>query len=149
MTADDFLDWAVDQPKRPRYELAAGELVMMAPEPAIRKLWEKTGWKNGDVDLYEINEAFSVQQVAMRKVLDLDPARHNVHGGAVALGHPIGCSGSRVLTTLGSISSETLPMMLAPWVLLPVVRYARGDSGRSALQLGRHPKRSMRGSSRA
>jgi acetyl-CoA C-acetyltransferase len=78
----------------------APELVMMAPEPAIRKLWEKTGWKNGDVDLYEINEAFSVQQVAMRKVLDIDPAKHNVHGGAVALGHPIGCSGSRVLTTL-------------------------------------------------
>ena len=78
----------------------APELVMMAPEPAIRKLWEKTGWKNGEVDLYEINEAFSVQQVAMRKVLDLDPAKHNVHGGAVALGHPIGCSGTRVLTTL-------------------------------------------------
>jgi acetyl-CoA C-acetyltransferase len=78
----------------------APELVMMAPEPAIRKLWERTGWKNGDVDLYEINEAFSVQQVAMQKVLDLDPAKHNVHGGAVALGHPIGCSGSRVLTTL-------------------------------------------------
>jgi acetyl-CoA C-acetyltransferase len=78
----------------------APELVMMAPEPAIRKVWEKTGWKNGDVDLYEINEAFSVQQVAMRKVLDLDPAKHNVHGGAVALGHPIGCSGTRVLTTL-------------------------------------------------
>ena len=78
----------------------APELVMMAPEPAIRKLWEKTGWKNGDVSLYEINEAFSVQQLAMRKVLDLDPARHNVHGGAVALGHPIGCSGTRVLTTL-------------------------------------------------
>ncbi len=78
----------------------APELVMMAPEPAIRKLWEKTGWKNGDVDLYEINEAFSVQQVAMRKVLDLDPAKHNVLGGAVALGHPIGCSGTRVLTTL-------------------------------------------------
>ncbi|HEX5043661.1 MAG TPA: acetyl-CoA C-acetyltransferase [Candidatus Polarisedimenticolaceae bacterium] len=78
----------------------APELVMMAPEPAIRKVWEKTGWKNGDVDLYEINEAFSVQQVAMRKVLDLDPAKHNVLGGAVALGHPIGCSGTRVLTTL-------------------------------------------------
>jgi acetyl-CoA C-acetyltransferase len=78
----------------------APEMVMMAPEPAIRTLWQKTGWRNGDVDLYEINEAFSVQQVAMRKVLDLDAERHNVNGGAVALGHPIGCSGARVLTTL-------------------------------------------------
>ncbi len=78
----------------------APELVMMAPEPAIRSIWEKTGWKVDDVDLYEINEAFSVQQVALGRVLGIPRERHNVWGGAVALGHPIGASGARVLTTL-------------------------------------------------
>ena len=78
----------------------APELVMMAPELAIRSVWEKTGWTVDDVDLYEINEAFSVQQVALGKVLGIPPSKHNVRGGAVALGHPIGASGARVLTTL-------------------------------------------------
>lgn len=78
----------------------APELVMMAPEPAVREVWKKTGWSNGQVDLYEFNEAFSVQQVALQRVLEIDPQRHNVHGGAVALGHPIGCSGARILVTL-------------------------------------------------
>jgi acetyl-CoA C-acetyltransferase len=78
----------------------APELVMMAPEIAIRRVWEKTGWSAGDVDLYEINEAFAVQQVALGRVLGIDPARHNVWGGGVALGHPIGASGARILTTL-------------------------------------------------
>jgi len=78
----------------------APELVMMAPEKAVRMVWEKTGWSNEEVDLYEFNEAFSVQQVALGKVLGIDPAKHNVHGGAVALGHPIGASGARILTTL-------------------------------------------------
>lgn len=76
------------------------ELVMMAPEKAIRMVWEKTGWDAAEVDLYEINEAFAVQQVALGRVLGLDPAKHNVRGGAVALGHPIGASGARVLVTL-------------------------------------------------
>ncbi len=74
--------------------------VMMAPVEGIRKIWAKTGWKPEDVDLYEINEAFSVQSVAVIKELGLDPARVNVNGGAVALGHPIGASGTRVLVTL-------------------------------------------------
>ncbi len=78
----------------------APELVMMAPEKAVRRVWELTGWSAADVDLYEFNEAFSVQQVALRRALGIDPARHNVHGGAVALGHPIGASGARILTTL-------------------------------------------------
>jgi acetyl-CoA C-acetyltransferase len=78
----------------------APELVMMAPEKAIRRVWEKTGWKVDDVDLYEINEAFAVQQVALGRVLGIARERHNVWGGAVALGHPIGASGARVLTTL-------------------------------------------------
>ena len=78
----------------------APELVMMAPEKAVRMLWAKTGWGADDVDLYEFNEAFSVQQVALQRVLGLNPAKHNVRGGAVALGHPIGASGARILTTL-------------------------------------------------
>jgi acetyl-CoA C-acetyltransferase len=78
----------------------APELVMMAPEKAVRMLWEKTGWNAESVDLYEFNEAFSVQQVALGRVLGIDPAKHNVRGGAVALGHPIGASGARILTTL-------------------------------------------------
>ncbi|MDX1389725.1 MAG: acetyl-CoA C-acetyltransferase [Acidobacteriota bacterium] len=78
----------------------APELVMMAPEKAVRMVWEKTGWTVDDVDLYEFNEAFSVQQVALGRVLGIDRAKHNVRGGAVALGHPIGASGARILTTL-------------------------------------------------
>ena len=78
----------------------APELVMMAPEKAVRRVWEKTGWSNDEVDLYEFNEAFAVQQVALARELGIDPSKHNVNGGAVALGHPIGASGARVLTTL-------------------------------------------------
>ncbi|HKU23083.1 MAG TPA: acetyl-CoA C-acetyltransferase [Terriglobales bacterium] len=74
--------------------------VMMAPVDAIRQIWKKTGWKNEDVDLYELNEAFSVQSVAILRELNLDPGKVNVNGGAVAIGHPIGASGARVLVTL-------------------------------------------------
>jgi len=74
--------------------------VMMAPVGAVRKIWEKTGWKNGDVDLYELNEAFSVQALGVMRELGLDPEKVNVNGGAVAIGHPIGASGARVLVTL-------------------------------------------------
>jgi len=75
-------------------------MVMMTPVPAVRKLWEKTGWSASSVDLVELNEAFAVQAVAVCRELGLDPARVNVNGGAVALGHPIGASGARILTTL-------------------------------------------------
>jgi len=74
--------------------------VTMAPVPAIQKLMAKLGWSNSDVDVWEINEAFSVQLVATINELKLDASRVNIHGGAVALGHPIGASGSRVLSTL-------------------------------------------------
>jgi acetyl-CoA C-acetyltransferase len=74
--------------------------VMMAPVGAVRKLWEKTGWKNEDVDLYELNEAFSVQALGVMRELGLNPDKVNVNGGAVAIGHPIGASGARVLVTL-------------------------------------------------
>jgi len=76
------------------------KLVMMAPVEAVRKLLKKTGWSANEVDLVELNEAFSVQAVAVMRELDLDPARVNVNGGAVALGHAIGQSGSRLLTTM-------------------------------------------------
>jgi acetyl-CoA C-acetyltransferase len=75
-------------------------LVMMTPVPAVRKIFEKTGWTADSVDLVELNEAFAVQGVAVVRELGLDPAKVNVNGGAVALGHPIGASGARVLTTL-------------------------------------------------
>ena len=74
--------------------------VMMAPVDAVRKIWEKTGWKNEDVDLYELNEAFSVQALGVTRELGLDLSKVNVNGGAVAIGHPIGASGARVLVTL-------------------------------------------------
>src|SRR5437763_921575 len=74
--------------------------VMMAPVSGVRKVWEKTGWKPDEVDLYELNEAFSVQSVALVRELGIDPAKVNVNGGAVAPGQPIGASGARVLTTL-------------------------------------------------
>jgi acetyl-CoA C-acetyltransferase len=75
-------------------------MVMMTPVEAVRKLLNKTGWSMSTVDLVELNEAFAVQAVAVCRELDLDPARVNVNGGAVALGHPIGASGARILTTL-------------------------------------------------
>ena len=75
--------------------------VMMAPVEAIEKLLKKTGWdRDKDVDLVELNEAFSVAAIAVTRQLKLDPQKVNVNGGAVALGHPIGASGARVLVTL-------------------------------------------------
>jgi acetyl-CoA C-acetyltransferase len=75
-------------------------MVMMTPVPAVRKLLEKTGWDASTIDLVELNEAFAVQAVAVMRELGLDPAKVNVNGGAVALGHAIGASGARILTTL-------------------------------------------------
>lgn len=78
----------------------APEWVMMAPEVATKKLCALLKCSPADFDLVEMNEAFSVQMVALQRQLEIDPAKWNVHGGAVALGHPIGCSGTRVLVTL-------------------------------------------------
>ena len=66
----------------------------------MQKLLDKTGWSVADVDLWEINEAFAVVTLTSIKELGLDPAKVNVNGGACALGHPIGASGARILTTL-------------------------------------------------
>ncbi|ASN81729.1 thiolase family protein [Deinococcus ficus] len=78
----------------------APEWVMMTPVPATQALLKKLNMQAGDVDLWELNEAFSVQSLAVSRELGLDPARVNVNGGAVALGHPIGASGARILVTL-------------------------------------------------
>ncbi|MGX9687201.1 acetyl-CoA C-acetyltransferase [Deinococcus wulumuqiensis] len=78
----------------------APEWVMMTPVPATQKLLKKMNIGAGDVDLWELNEAFSVQSLAVARELGLDPERVNVNGGAVALGHPIGASGARILVTL-------------------------------------------------
>ncbi len=75
-------------------------MVMMAPVEAVNQLLAKVGWDRDAVDLYELNEAFAVQALAVIRELRLDPARVNVNGGAVALGHPIGASGARILVTL-------------------------------------------------
>lgn len=75
-------------------------LVMMAPVAAVQKLFKKTGWSPSEVDLFELNEAFSVAAVAVTRELGIDPEKVNVNGGAVALGHAIGQSGSRLLTTM-------------------------------------------------
>jgi acetyl-CoA C-acetyltransferase len=72
----------------------------MTPVEAVQRVAEKVGWQLRDVDLFELNEAFAVQAVAVLNELGIDPAKVNVNGGAVALGHAIGSSGSRVLTTL-------------------------------------------------
>ena len=74
--------------------------VLMTPVEAIRRVLARTRWKMSEVDLFEINEAFSVQLIAVLRQLGVDPLKVNVNGGAVALGHPIGASGARILTTL-------------------------------------------------
>ena len=74
--------------------------VMMAPVTGVRKVLEKAGWQRDEVDLYEINEAFSVAAIGVTRELGLNLDKVNVNGGAVAIGHPIGASGARVLLTL-------------------------------------------------
>jgi acetyl-CoA C-acetyltransferase len=76
------------------------EYIMEAPIPTVRALLKKTGMKISDIDLFEHNEAFATASVAVKRELGVPDVKFNVHGGAVALGHPIGCSGARVLTTL-------------------------------------------------
>jgi acetyl-CoA C-acetyltransferase len=78
----------------------APSLFTTAPVFAVRKLLDRIGWRASDVDLFEINEAFAVVALIAMRELDIDAARINVHGGACALGHPIGASGARILATL-------------------------------------------------
>ena len=100
-------DWAAAHGKRPLARIVAQSVsglapkyVLMTPIEAVRKVLKKAGWSLGDVDLIELNEAFAAQAVAVTRELSLDPSKVNVQGGAVALGHAIGSSGARVLTTL-------------------------------------------------
>jgi acetyl-CoA C-acetyltransferase len=72
----------------------------IGPVPAMQKLKEKTGLSVNDFDVIELNEAFAAQVIACDRELHFDPAKLNVNGGAIALGHPIGCTGARVLVTL-------------------------------------------------
>jgi acetyl-CoA C-acetyltransferase len=72
----------------------------MGPVPAVRRVLDRAGLAAGQIDLFELNEAFAVQSLAVVRELGLDPEKVNVHGGAIALGHPIGASGARILTTL-------------------------------------------------
>jgi acetyl-CoA C-acetyltransferase len=78
----------------------APKWVMMAPVTGVEKVLARAGWSIDSVDLFELNEAFSVQAIAVMRSLAIDPARVNVNGGAVAIGHPIGASGARILVTL-------------------------------------------------
>ncbi len=76
------------------------KIMGMGPVPAVRRVLDRAGLTTGQVDLFELNEAFAVQSLAVIRELGLDPAKVNVHGGAISLGHPIGASGARILTTL-------------------------------------------------
>jgi len=76
------------------------KIMGIGPVPAVRTVLERAELEIQDIDLFELNEAFAAQSVAVIRELGLDPAKVNVNGGAIALGHPIGASGARVLTTL-------------------------------------------------
>jgi acetyl-CoA C-acetyltransferase len=82
--------------------MSAGEPreLFVAPVAAVQNVLQKAGLKTGDIDLFELNEAFASQCLACQRALGIDPAKLNVNGGAIALGHPIGASGARVLVTL-------------------------------------------------
>jgi len=92
---------------RPMARIVAGAVAGVEPQrmglgpvPATRKVLERAGWTTADLDLIELNEAFAAQSVPCVRLLDLDPERVNVNGGAIALGHPVGCSGARITATL-------------------------------------------------
>lgn len=103
MTADRAVSLGVKPMARIRAQAQSGvapRWVMLAPVTGVTKVLEKANWKKDDVNLYELNEAFSVQSLGITKELDLDRSKVNVNGGAVAIGHPIGASGARILVTL-------------------------------------------------
>ena len=79
----------------------------IGPVPATQKALARVGWSTDDIDVWELNEAFAAQSLAVIRELGLDEAKVNLHGGAIALGHPLGCSGARILTTLLSVMERT------------------------------------------
>ncbi|HEY1212398.1 MAG TPA: acetyl-CoA C-acetyltransferase [Bryobacteraceae bacterium] len=103
MTADRAAKLGLTPMARIRAQAQSGvapRWVMLAPVTGVTRVLEKAAWKKDEVDLYELNEAFSVQALGVTKELDLDLSNVNVNGGAVAMGHPIGASGARILVTL-------------------------------------------------
>ena len=103
MTADRAATLGLTPMARIRAQAESGvapRWVMLAPVTGVTKVLEKAAWKKDEVDLYELNEAFSVQALGVTTELGLDLSNVNVNGGAVALGHPIGASGARILVTL-------------------------------------------------
>jgi acetyl-CoA acetyltransferase len=87
----------------------------MGPVPATRKALERAGLKLDDIGLIELNEAFAVQSLAVMRELDMNPDIVNVNGGAIALGHPLGCSGTRILTTLLHEMKRRAPQEKKPY----------------------------------
>ena len=112
----------------------APKYVLMTPVEAVRRVCKKVGWALEDVDLFEINEAFSVQVIAVLRELGIDRGRVNVNGGAVALGHPIGASGARILTTLLYALEAAQPETRHRGAV-PGRRQRRGARGRAASDL--------------
>jgi acetyl-CoA C-acetyltransferase len=109
MSADRAREWGLTPLAIVRAQVTAGrepEWFGLAPIDAVRKLMPKAGWPLESVDLLELNEAFAAQALAVIRDLEIDPARVNVHGGAVALGHPIGASGAAVLVKLLSAMTQ-------------------------------------------
>jgi acetyl-CoA C-acetyltransferase len=103
MSADKAAALGLNVLARIRAQATSGvapKWIMLAPVTGVQKVLAKAGWKMEDVDLFELNEAFAVQAMGVTKELGLDLSRVNVNGGAVAIGHPIGASGARVLVTL-------------------------------------------------
>jgi len=103
MTADRAAKLGLTPMARIRAQAQSGvapRWVMLAPVTGVTRVLEKAAWKKDEIDLYELNEAFSVQALGVTKELDLDLSNVNVNGGAVAMGHPIGASGARILVTL-------------------------------------------------
>jgi acetyl-CoA acetyltransferase family protein len=87
----------------------------LGPVPAVKKALARAGLKMSDIGLFELNEAFAVQALAVMRELGLDPALTNVNGGAIALGHPLGCSGARILTTLLHEMKRRAPLSKRPY----------------------------------
>ena len=86
--------------KRKDFSLNSPMILVVDDDTRLRKLLQKVNWEIEDIDLFEINEAFAAQAVACAKELNLPLNRLNVNGGAIALGHPLGCSGTRIIVTL-------------------------------------------------
>ena len=111
------------------------KIMGMGPVPAVRKVLERAGLTIDDIDLFELNEAFAAQSVAVVRELGVDAAKVNVNGGAIALGHPIGASGARVLTTL-DLRAAGAEAALRRRVALHRRRHGHRDGGGSWYEFG-------------